>query len=439
MKHAILTLLISTACTYGCAEDTVTLTWGRKGVKMNTNGIKGLTLSTEGHNATLRNDNTSDELTFVLPGKARDASLTYESNGKTPLVRDGLSLESMQGPALNIKCGKRSTLKLKKDTENALSVVADTLKKAVVWSKGDIKVKGQGSLTVKTSAVGCKGIRTKKDLVMKGGQVTVATSGNYLCEDTTQMDFPPMDFPPMDFGEMPPMPMAPMPEMMPEMPPMDFGEMGEMPPGPMRMRYEGTAKAIKALGTISVEGGSLTVQTATPGAEGIEGKQGVKLSGGNVSVTAYDDAINSGGKIEFLGAYVHATSLRNDAVDSNAWGEGAITIADGHVEVFSGAGPPEEGFDCDQWPILITGGEAISIGSGMGPEPSMPNAQTAFQPYRLFQNISIKQGQRLSIVDAEGNTVISTISTVDNPLVHSLVTSPKLEAGGAYEAVASEP
>lgn len=200
----------------------------------------------------------------------------------------------------------------------------------------------------------------------------------------------------------------------------------------MKGGFVGTTKALKALGTITINGGTLSCTTKTAGAEGIEGKQGVVLQGGDVTVDAYDDAINSGGNIVFSGANVSATSQHNDAVDSNAWGDGAITIADGNVQVFSGAGAPEEGFDCDFSAIVVSGGTAISVGSGMGPSPSSPTEKTATQPTLLVQYLSINQGDKITVEDNEGHVLVSAVSTVKNNEVHSLITSPELKIGKEY-------
>ncbi len=342
-----------------------------------------------------------------------------------------------------------------------------------------------GTVEINATGDGCKGIRTGEDFIMRGGNVKVNTFGNYAAEDTTAA-FPPFfdmeegmdDFewdddmrPPfsdMFSNDMFPEGMFPegmmmmpdsaflqqmaeggFPMMGPMMGPSPFGgdslmtfppfegdslmmgpPDGDMPP--MRPRYIGTTKGIKALGKVAVEGGVLDVSTCTPGAEGIEGKQGVELSGGSVRVNAYDDAINGNGPLVFSGANVYAVSTNNDAVDSNAWGDGAITISGGHVEVFSGIGPPEEGFDSDQWAIVISGGEAFSVGSGMGPFPSLPNERTATQPYLLFQFIEVKAGDRLSVCEKGGAEVIGVESPVACHMNHSLVTSPALSRGTAY-------
>ncbi len=420
-------------------HEVVRVSWKDKGVKMSPGKVPGVTITASKGHVLIENADTTHELTFRLSGTCSDGSLTYVGRHKVTFLLDGLSLTSQQGSPMDIRCGKRVAIKLRKDTHNELSDSPDSLSRSVLRCKGRIKIGGEGSLTVNATGKGCKGIRTKGDFVMRGGNVSVSTTGDYAEEDTTA-EFPPFPFFDMDMEDFPfdfGMEDFPNGGDFPMMfPPFD-GDSTMMPPfdgePPFRPRYKGTTKAIKALGCVIVEGGTLSVSTSTPGAEGIEGKQGVELMGGTVRVVAYDDAINSNGNIVFSGANVHAVSLHNDAVDSNAWGDGAITVSAGRVEVFSGAGPPEEGFDCDQWPIVIQGGEAFSVGSGMGPFPSLPNADTAKQPYLLFPNITVSEGDTLSVHEQGGAEVIRVTTPVSNPMNHSLVTTPSLRRDTTYE------
>ncbi len=512
-------LLVFLGASLSCAaNDVVRLVWSQDGVRMKPKKVEGVTLTAEGGYATIENSDTTKELQFMLSGTCADGGLSYIGSGKVTFLLSDLTLESKEGCPMNIKCGKRVAIKLKEGSRNELTDAPDTLHKAVVNCKGRISLSGAGALTINArgghairtkegvllkqnlgkldinaTGDGCKGIRTKGNFTMHGGEVTIRTTGNYLAEDTTS-DFPPMPFGMDDFDgfddfygyddfggfndligfddfyensdyyeEIEDSADMQMPQPFPGGMMMPPGGPGEMfaegmpdslfmrqmqeffgtdsmmmgPPdggggGPMRPRYIGTTKGIKAMGNIVVSGGTLEVYTSTPGAEGLEGKQGVELSGGKVRVHAFDDAINANGKIIFSGADVYAESARNDAIDSNGWGDGAITISGGHVEVFSGAGPPEEGFDSDQWAIVIEGGEAFSVGSGMGPWPSMPNERTATQPYLLFQNLRVNTGDELSVWEKDGEQVISVKSPVMNPLNHSLVTSPALKRGSTY-------
>lgn len=128
-----------------------------------------------------------------------------------------------------------------------------------------------------------------------------------------------------------------------------------------------SSKAIKAQGAAYVKGGSLYVTTATDGAEGLESKTSVTISGGTHYFQCYDDCINSSGKITFAGGTTVCFANGNDAVDSNYGKTGAITISGGNIFAYSTKGGAEEGFDCDNNAyITVTGGIAVSAGGKQG-------------------------------------------------------------------------
>lgn len=128
-----------------------------------------------------------------------------------------------------------------------------------------------------------------------------------------------------------------------------------------------SSKGIKVQGAAYVKGGSLCVTTATDGAEGLESKTSITISGGTHYFQCYDDCINSAGKITFAGGTTVCFANGNDAVDSNYGKTGAITISGGNVFAYSTKGGPEEGLDCDNNSyITITGGIAVSAGGSQG-------------------------------------------------------------------------
>ena len=206
-----------------------------------------------------------------------------------------------------------------------------------------------------------------------------------------------------------------------------------------------STKGIASKGKITINSGNVTVRTSTAGAEGIEGKEGVVLNGGDVDVLSPDDAINAGDCIEFNGANVIARSTGNDAVDSNPKNgffspfgnneqsnEPAIVIRGGTVYAWSQVGSPEEGLDCDFAALVIEGGKVFSVGGGMGEMPSVPTNESAKQPTALLIGLGIVKDEPIQIYDAN-NKLLDTV-TIPFSLRRSasIVSDPSFKLGKTY-------
>ncbi len=224
-------------------------------------------------------------------------------------------------------------------------------------------------------------------------------------------------------------------------------------------RYMGKTKAIKAMGQVVINSGLVTVKTVSAGAEGIEGKQGVTINGGEIHVDAVDDAINANAPIIFNGGKVYAESHNNDAVDAN-YGSGmlgfgfgqpdnkpsdkkpgdpdpAIAIRGGEVYAWSHLGSPEEGLDCDFTPLEITGGTIFTLGGGMGEMPSVPDTTSAHQPTILLLGLNLKKGEKVQFREGD-----RTVYTFQAPMNYknsaSIVTHPSFQLGHTYSVLTKD-
>ncbi len=112
----------------------------------------------------------------------------------------------------------------------------------------------------------------------------------------------------------------------------------------------------------------ISVTTTGAGGEGIESKTSIDISGGQVTVNAADDAINSSyntstsgsGDLTISGGYVYARSSGNDGLDAN----GNCYIKGGLVFAI-GASQPEVAIDANseqQKKLYVSGGTIIAIG-----------------------------------------------------------------------------
>ena len=113
-------------------------------------------------------------------------------------------------------------------------------------------------------------------------------------------------------------------------------------------------------GGINIKGGTINVTTSGRNAEGIESKNFLNIDGGNITINAYDDAVNSGQDLTISGGYVYARSTNNDGIDAN----GNCYIKGGVVYAI-GTNSPEVAIDVnseEQKQLYFTGGTLVAVG-----------------------------------------------------------------------------
>ena len=214
---------------------------------------------------------------------------------------------------------------------------------------------------------------------------------------------------------------------------------GGWPGGGGQTSGSGSAKAIKVMGTITLNGGQSEVTTATNGAEGIESKTSITVNGGNHYYKAYDDGMNCAGPIKFAGGVTVVYSNGNDAVDSNYGRAGAVEIGNGCVVAYTSAGGPEEGLDCDNNSyISITGtGYAISAGGsqggGGGGWGGSSGLGSAVQGYYLStSSLSYSTGRYYTIANSSGTNLMTYSFEAGVSSSLSLFTAKGMTKGQSY-------
>ena len=461
-----------------CHAEDITIRYKGKTAKVEQKVKDSVKVAVQGAHVEIESLYKSHKLTLKLTGKSDDGQLVLKTAGKAKVKLDNLTLTSLEGAPLWLKNKKKVEVVATKDTKNTLTITAcnDTAnhKGATIWAKDKLLLSGKGTLNVIATGDGCRGIKTKKDITIEELTLNVTTSGNNLGEKP--FGFGGGGFPGFGEGEMPDFGGA-----FPGFPPFgndsirpggfqmpDFG--GQMPDfggafpgfpgfgndstaeGGMggfmgKHKYVASTKGIASKGKIIINSGVVTVRTSTPGAEGIEGKEGVVFNGGKVDVLATDDAVNANATIAFNGAHVTARSTTNDAVDSNPKGgffmpfggnnnnqeaDTAIVIRGGSVYAWSQVGSPEEGLDCDFSPLVVEGGTIFSVGGGMGEMPSVPTNATAKQPTALLIGLNIVKDEPVMICDANGKCVDTITVPFSMRRSASLVTSPAFKLGQSY-------
>ena len=124
----------------------------------------------------------ADSMLLVLSGSTTDGSLLVSRNRKFGILLNGVSITNADGPAINNQCGKALYIETANGTANTLTdgaAYADQAydQKGTLFSEGQIYFSGTGSLTVTSN---CKHAIASDDyIVFNNGSITAnATAGN---------------------------------------------------------------------------------------------------------------------------------------------------------------------------------------------------------------------------------------------------------------------
>jgi hypothetical protein len=260
----------------------------------------------------------------------------------------------LEGGTLNITVTAAAAKGIKADGDMRISGGAVTVKTTGggAWDSDDKKTKASsclsadgnmtisgGTLNLTSTGAGGKGINGDGSFTATGGTMTIKTSGNAVVASSS-------------------------------------GTISTVSSSQQLDRYKSdyksSPKGIKIDGAITISDNAvISVTTTGAGGEGIESKTNINISGGQVTVNAKDDAINSSyndatkgtsgaADLTISGGYVYARSTGNDGLDAN----GNCYIKGGLIYVI-GTTTPEVAIDAnseEQKKLYVTGGTIIAIG-----------------------------------------------------------------------------
>ena len=259
---------------------------------------------------------------------------------------------------------------------------------------GNITISG-GTITLTATGSGGKGMKCDNTLTISGGETTVSTSGGlYYNNGSTQ----------------------------------NLNYTGNV--DNVNDNYLCSPKGVKAgtkttsgynttySGGIDISGGKISVTTTGNNAEGIESKNYLNVTGGEINVDAHDDGINAAQDLTITDGYVYARGTNNDGIDAN----GDVLIYGGLIYAI-GASSPEVAIDANSEggkKFYFYGGTIIAIG---GLERGSELNQTCYQASSWSQNTWYSL--------TYGSTVIAfrTPSSGGSPLVVSAVSTPTVKSG----------
>ena len=197
---------------------------------------------------------------------------------------------------------------------------------ACLSADGNTTVSG-GTMSLTSTGAGGKGINGDGGFTATGGTLTIRTSGNAVVASSS-------------------------------------GSLSIV-----QSDYKSSPKGIKIDGAILISDDAvISVTTTGAGGEGIESKTSIDITGGQTTVNASDDAINSScstsgnsyGDLTISGGYVFARSTGNDGIDSNGncYIKGGVVFAVGTTS-------PEVAIDANseqQKKLYVSGGTIVAVG-----------------------------------------------------------------------------
>lgn len=256
---------------------------------------------------------------------------------------------------------------------------ADTSSAAAIKADGDINIMG-GNLTLSSNGTGGKGLNADGNINISGGNTDITTTGGKYSYSSSLTSSP---------------------------------------------------KGIKADGNITISGGRTDIEVTgrSDGSEGLESKATLTITGGELVIYAYDDAINAASAIDINGGRVFAYASNNDGIDSN----GMLTM-NGGLLIGVGSNAPEAGVDVDNTKnFIVNGGTIIALGASLQSTPSTSSRQCSVS----YGGISATEGKLVALLDSSSQPlfVFEYPRTMSGATL--FFTTPDVAQGATY-TIASE-
>lgn len=430
----------------------------------------------------------SEEGTYIVSGTLSDGQIIIDGDKseKIRLILDGVTINSNTGAPIYVKQTDKLFITLAESSKNVLTnnkkftADGDNNVDAVIFSKDDITLNGNGSLEITTNCG--HGIVSKDDLKITSGTYSITSSSHALdgkdsvriasgtftlnsdkdgihsenAEDTSlgfiyiaggtfriTSDGDGMDASAyltildcnatIKSGGG-----ASNAEKKQE----EFGRMEDA--SSSTDSDTASAKGIKAGGNLTISGGTINVTESYEGIEGLE----ITVSGGTISVVSSDDGFNAAGgndssgyggvmpqdnfsadsdaKITISGGKI-TVDAKGDGLDSN----GSLCVSGGEIFV---TGPSDNGNGALDYngDAQITGGTIVAVGmSGMAQNFGSSSTQGS-----ILSNTATNTSGEVVLKDSNGNVLVSFTPTREYNSV--VVSTPDVKKGSTYTLITGD-
>lgn len=435
----------------------------------------GVEITVNGGHITANHGSTKG-VCYVLNGTTGNGSFTVVGDKKYEVKLNNANITNPDSAALNLLSKKRAYIVLADGTTNTLAdgTTSQNDHKGALYSKGKLLFNGSGSLSVtgnynngihstdyivfrkgnnvyvksvknhgikandgvyinggilnvEVSAAAAKGINCESHIEVNGGRTTVITTGNgtYDTEDREAKGAAGIKADStftINGGELWLKSTGTGGKGLKAGMDADFngGSVYIITQGSQYKSNNDTAspKGVKADGDLNIKGGTIWVRTSGTNGEGIESKSTLNISGGEVAVYAYDDAVNSSSHMTISGGYVFAQGQHNDGIDAN----GNMYIKGGVVYAVC-SGSPEVALDANTeggYKLYVTGGTIVAVGG-------LENGSSLTQS--CYQASSWSANTWYALTNGSSTFSFKTPSSGGNGLVVSASSTPSLLSG----------
>ena len=149
-RNATFFLALFAALTSLQAQDAVEIVFnGSTATYTIPSGVTGVSIGTNGAKVTVACTNTATEYTYRVSGSSDNGSLTISADYKLTLHLAGLTLTNAKGgAAIDVECGKRINVVLEEGTVNTICDSNLGSQKSAFYTKGHAEFSGGGTLNV---------------------------------------------------------------------------------------------------------------------------------------------------------------------------------------------------------------------------------------------------------------------------------------------------
>lgn len=396
-----------------------------------------------------------EEGTYILSGSLNNGSVVVDADktAKIQLVLNGVDIQCDTSAAIYVKQADKVFITLAKGTENKLSnandfvAIDDNKIDAVIFSKDDLTLNGEGNLVIK--AVYGHGVVSKDDLVITGGNYIIESKKHTLSgKDSVRIANGSFDFTAGTDG---------IHAENTEDPLLGFIYIAD---GNFKMEVQ--SDGMDASANIQMDGGTYEIKAADDGIhsdmtsfikdgtikiiesyEGIEG-QCVEIAGGTIDIVSSDDGINAAGgndqsgigtgaeKESYKSSSNNYIKISGGKTTINASGDGVdangnLYVSGGETYVSGSENNGNGALDYDG-EATITGGIFIAAGlSGMTQNFGSSSTQGTILVHAITN-----QGKesKITIKDSDG----TILASYEPPKQYNsvVISCPQIEVGKTY-------